>query len=83
MDELLSRYKFNGNDNIFAITGDVSLCDEKTIPDTLTLYGVKTLIVDGKLTINCNLVYADTSSSWAIITKNKQTIIDDTVTNLV
>ena len=64
-------YTLNGNQNIFSIKGNVSLCSPSANPGTLTLGGVRTLVVEGNLTINCNLGYApnDTTSSWAFIVK--------------
>ncbi len=45
--------------------------------------GVRTLIVEGNLTINCNIAYVpDTGASWAFIVKNGNIIIHPNITNL-
>lgn len=71
----LIAYRLNGNQNIFSIKGNVTI--ESCPNNTFVLDGVRTLIVDGNLTIKCNLVYAsdDTTSSWAFIVKNGNTYV--------
>lgn len=71
----LTAYRLNGNQNIFSIKGNVTI--ESCPNNTFVLDGVRTLIVDGNLTIKCNLVYAsnDTTSSWAFIVKNGDTLV--------
>lgn len=64
----LSPYKLNGNSNIFSVRGTVTI--ENCPNNTFILDGVRTLIVEGTLIIKCNIQYADTTSSWAFITKN-------------
>ena len=74
----LSPYILNGNQNVYSVNGDVTI----SCPSGQTVFaisGVKTLIVDGNLTIRCNIAYpsGDTSSSWAFIVKNGNFIIDN------
>ena len=74
----LSLYILNGNQNVYSVKGDVTI----SCPSGQTVFaisGVKTLIVDGNLTIRCNIAYpsGDTSSSWAFIVKNGNFIIDN------
>lgn len=71
----LTGYRLNGNQNIFSIKGNVTI--ESCPNNTFVLDGVRTLIVDGNLTIKCNLVYAsnDATSSWAFIVKNGNTLV--------
>lgn len=78
----LLPYNLNGNQNIFSIKGNVTIeCPLGSNIFSLSL--VRTLIVDGNLTIKCNIAYeADTGASWAFIVKNGNIIIDKSVTNL-
>lgn len=81
----LENYKLNGNNNVYAVKGNVTLNCTSGITAT-PLSGVKTLVVEnGDLTINCNNTYvsSDTSSSWAFIVKGGNIKIANTVTNLV
>lgn len=75
--------ELNGNQNIRAIKGDLTI-DNCGANKTFTMTGVVTVIVDGKITFNCNTAYpsGDTTSSWAWIAKNKNIIVDKSVTNL-
>ena len=65
----LEVYKFNGNKNIIAIKGDLTL--ESCASNTFVMDGVRTVIVEGNLYIKCNIVYgsSDTTSSFAWIVK--------------
>lgn len=78
----LQNYKLNGNANVFAIKGNVTIdsCDTGVFMQE----GVRTVIVEGNLRINCNIWYTsnDTTSSWAWIVKGGDIIIDQNVTNL-
>jgi hypothetical protein len=69
--ELESRYAVNGNRNILAVTGDLTI-NCPTSSTVFTMVGVRTVIVTGNLIIKCNIVYgsSDTTSSWAWIIKN-------------
>lgn len=80
----LSPYKLNGNENIYSVKGNLTL--DCPVSGSFYLSGVKTLIVEGNLTIMCSNGYAssDTTSSWAFIVKNGNIIInngDGTVNN--
>ena len=78
----LLPYNLNGNQNIFSIKGNVNIeCPLGSTIFSLSL--VRTLIVEGDLTIKCNIAYeADTGASWAFIVKNGNIIINKSVTNL-
>lgn len=81
----LAGYTLNGNNNVYAVKGDVILNCTSGITAT-NLSGVKTLVVEnGNLTINCNNTYptSDTSSSWAFIVKGGNIKISNSVTNIV
>ena len=81
----LDGYKLNGNNNVYAVKGNVTLNCTSGITAT-PLAGVKTLVVEnGDLTINCNNTYpaSDTSSSCAFIVKGGSIKIANPVTNLV
>lgn len=81
---LIANYKVNGNPNILAIKGNVSLCTPPTgtSANSFIVDGVRTLIVEGDLTINCNIGYQDGAASWAIIVKGGNIIIDKSVASL-
>lgn len=68
----LESFAVNGNKNILSVKdGDLTI-DSCGTNKTLTLDGVRTVIVEnGDLIIKCNIVYAsnDTTSSWAFIVK--------------
>lgn len=67
----LESYAVNGNKNILAVTGDLTItCPAGSTVFTMT--GVRTVIVSGNLIIRCNIVYgsSDSTSSWAWIAKN-------------
>jgi hypothetical protein len=69
--DLEQRYAVNGNKNILAVTGDLTItCPAGSTVFTMT--GVRTVIVTGNLIIRCNIVYgsSDSTSSWAWIAKN-------------
>jgi hypothetical protein len=78
----LAPYKLNGNENIFAIKGNVTITNCPT--GVFIEEGVRTVIVEGTLTIKCNIWYGanDASSSWSWIVKGGDTIVDKDVTNL-
>jgi len=58
----------NGNQNIRAIRGDLTInCPVGR--SVFTMEGVRTVLVEGNIILNCNTVYADTSASWAWIAK--------------
>jgi hypothetical protein len=65
----LEAYKLNGNKNIIAIKGDLTLqgCNQ----NTFLMEGVRSVIVEGNLYIKCNVVYgsSDSTSSFAWIVK--------------
>lgn len=68
--DLESRYAVNGNKNILAVNGDLTIA----CPVGRSIFemeGVRTVIVSGNIIINCNIVYAsnDAVSSWAWISK--------------
>lgn len=66
----LERYAVNGNKNILAVTGDLTItCPVGSTVFTMT--GVRSVIVSGNLILKCNIVYgsSDTTSSWAWIAK--------------
>ncbi len=66
----LIALKTNGNENVLSLSGR-NLTIEGCANDTISLSGVRTLIVEGgNLVIKCNLVYADANASWAFIVKN-------------
>ena len=66
----------NGNQNIRAIKGDLTInCPVGR--SVFTMDGVRTVIVEGNITLNCNTVYADTNSSWAWIAKGGDIIINN------
>ena len=66
----------NGNQNIRAIKGDLTInCPVNR--SVFTMDGVRTVIVEGNITLNCNTVYADTNSSWAWIAKGGDIIINN------
>jgi hypothetical protein len=81
LDDLAS-YKLNGNQNVFAIKGNVTV--ENCPTGVFMQEGIRTVIVEGTLTIKCNTWYgaSDSTSSWAWIVKDGNTIIDKDVTNL-
>lgn len=66
----LASYQLNGNPNVYSVKGNLTI--ENCVNNTFVLSGVKTLVVEGNLTIKCNIGYQsnDTTSSWAFITKN-------------
>jgi len=66
----LERFAVNGNRNILAVTGDLTI--ENCPNNAFMMNGVRTVIVTGNLIIKCNILYgsADTTSSWAWIAKN-------------
>lgn len=70
------NYKLNGNPNVYAIKGDVTLTSE------LKLSGVKTLLVEGNLHINRDISYADANASWAFIVKGGDIVVSKDVKNL-
>lgn len=76
----LSKYKYNGNQNVFAIKWNISI--ENCNNNSFEMSGVKTLIVEGDITFKCNTSYHDNNSSWAFIAKGWNVIVDDSVTNL-
>lgn len=76
----LNSYKLNGNENVFAIKGNVTI--ENCANKTFQMSGVKTLIVEGNLTFKCNTSFDKNDSSWAFIAKGKDIVIDKDVTNL-
>jgi hypothetical protein len=81
----LNDYKLNGNNNVYAVKGNVTLNCTSGITAT-PLAGVKTLVVEnGDLTINCNNSYpsSDTTSSWAFIVKGGNIRIANNLSNLV
>jgi hypothetical protein len=70
IEELEQKYAVNGNKNILAVNGDLTI----ECPSTRSIFemnGVRTVIVNGNLIIKCNIVFAsnDNVSSWAWITK--------------
>lgn len=76
----LNSYKLNGNENVFAIKGNVTI--ENCTNKTFQMSGVKTLIVEGNLTFKCNTSFDNNNSSWAFIAKGENIVIDKDVTNL-
>ncbi len=66
----LERYAVNGNRNILAVAGDLTIACP-TGSTVFMMSGVRTVIVSGNLIIRCNVAYAssDTTSSWAWIAK--------------
>ena len=66
----LERYAVNGNRNILAVAGDLTIACP-TGSTVFMMSGVRTVIVSGNLIIRCNIAYAssDTISSWAWIAK--------------
>lgn len=60
-----------------AVKGNLTI--ELCPNNTFVMDGVRTIVVEGNLTIKCNIVYmsTDTSSSWAWITKGGNIIIDN------
>lgn len=79
--EDLNSYKLNGNENVYAIKGNVTI--ENCANKTFQMSGVKTLIVEGNLTFKCNTSFDNNNSSWAFITtKGGNIVIDKDVTNL-
>ena len=61
---------YNGNANIRAVKGDLTVnCPVGKTSFEMT--GVRTILVEGSITFNCNTVYPsnDTTSSWAWIAK--------------
>lgn len=89
--ELIQRYAVNGNQAILAVKGDLTVACP-TGSTVFTMEGVRTVIVEGNLNINCNIGYAsgDASSSWAWIAKNgdikvyngQNALSDGAVTNM-
>lgn len=73
----LASYQLNGNPNVYSVKGNLTI--ENCVNNTFVLSGVKTLVVEGNLTIKCNIGYQsnDTTSSWAFITKNGNIIVDN------
>lgn len=65
----LARYTLNGNTNIFSAKGPLTIASCPN--NTFLLDGVRTLLVEGDLTIRCNIGYGsnDTTSSWAFVVK--------------
>ena len=74
----LERYAVNGNRNILAVTGDLTIACP-TGSTVFTMMGVRTVIVTGNLIIRCNIVYgsSDSTSSWAWIAKDGGNIMID------
>ena len=76
----LEVYKYNANKDVFALKGDVTIaCNANKV---LTLSGVKTLVVEGNLHINCDMVYTDANASWAFIVKDGNITVDKDVKNI-
>lgn len=73
----LERYAVNGNRNILAVNGNLTI--EGCLNNTFTMDGVRTVIVTGNLIIRCNIVYrsSDSISSWAWIAKDGGNIMID------
>jgi hypothetical protein len=78
----LEAYKFNGNKNIIAIKGDLTL--QGCAQNTFFMDGVRSVIVEGNLYIKCNVVYgsSDNTSSFAWIVKWGNIYIDSGIENI-
>lgn len=65
----LEQYAVNGNKNVLAVNGNLTI--DNCPGSTFVMNGVRTVIVNGNLTIKCNIVYAsnDATSSFAWIVK--------------
>lgn len=81
--QLVSGYAVNGNPNVFAVNGDLTI-NCPTASSVFTMDGTRTVIINGNLIIKCNIAYgsADSASSWAWISQGWNIIIDPTVTSL-
>ncbi len=77
----LEAFKLNGNKNILAIKGDLTL--ESCAQNTFVMDGVRSVIVEGNLYIKCNVVYgsSDNTSSFAWIVKWGNIYIDSGIEN--
>jgi uncharacterized repeat protein (TIGR01451 family) len=65
----LERFSVNGNRNILAISGSLTI--ENCPNNTFVMTGIRTVIVTGDLVIKCNIGYGThNDASWAWITKN-------------
>lgn len=73
----LEKYALNGNKNILAIKGSLTVENCDATNSTFSMDGIRTVIVEGNITFKCNTSYADATSSWAWIAKNGNIIIDN------
>ncbi len=65
----LERFAVNGNRNILAISGSLTI--ENCLSNTFVMTGIRTVIVTGDLIIKCNIGYGtNNDASWAWIAKN-------------
>lgn len=76
----LESHKLKGNNNVYAIKGDVTITCDAT--KNFKLSGVKTLLVEGNLNINCDTSYVNANDSWAFIVKNGNITLDKEVKNI-
>lgn len=74
----LTKYIHNGNQNVYAVKGDLTLSGD------IEMTGVKTVLVEGNIHIKKNIFYksGDNNASWAFIAKGGNIIVDKNVTNL-
>jgi hypothetical protein len=64
----LERFAVNGNRNILAISGSLTI--ENCPNNTFVMTGIRTVIVTGDFIIKCNIGYStNNDASWAWITK--------------
>jgi hypothetical protein len=84
VDEISDIPALNGNQNIRAIKGDLTVMCPQFGTQVFALTGVTTVIVEGNIRINCNTAYpsGDTTSSIAWIAKGGNIIVDASVTNI-
>lgn len=78
----LSSYTHNGNPNVYGIKGNLTItgCADN---NTFNMAGVKTVLVEGNITFECNTSYgSDTNASWAFIAKGGNIVVKESVTNL-
>ena len=72
-EQELKNYIHNGNQNVYALKGNLVVqCDTASGKNSFEMTGVKTVLVEGNITFECNTSYPsdDTTSSWAWIAKN-------------
>lgn len=84
VDEVTDIPALNGNPNIRAIKGNLTVICPNNASTPFYQVGVVSVVVDGTIKFNCNTAYpsGDTTSSWAWISQWGDITIDKSVTNI-